>query len=80
MSIVFHDLHSFFSLWGKGWGTSCVIGVAASGHEISTRPFQLVTGEQCVVEYYFHGVFSLFVYVSFLFSVRPHLERNGVWR
>jgi S-(hydroxymethyl)glutathione dehydrogenase / alcohol dehydrogenase len=28
----------------RGWGTSCVIGVAASGHEISTRPFQLVTG------------------------------------
>lgn len=32
----------------RGWGTSCVIGVAASGHEISTRPFQLVTGyEPC---------------------------------
>lgn len=28
----------------RGWGTSCVIGVAASGHEICTRPFQLVTG------------------------------------
>lgn len=28
----------------RGWGTSCVIGVAANGHEISTRPFQLVTG------------------------------------
>jgi len=28
----------------RGWGTSCVIGVAAAGHEISTRPFQLVTG------------------------------------
>jgi len=28
----------------RGWGTSCVIGVAASGHELSTRPFQLVTG------------------------------------
>ena len=28
----------------RGCGTSCVIGVAASGHEISTRPFQLVTG------------------------------------
>ena len=28
----------------RGWGKSCVIGVAASGHEISTRPFQLVTG------------------------------------
>lgn len=28
----------------RGWGVSCVIGVAASGHELSTRPFQLVTG------------------------------------
>jgi S-(hydroxymethyl)glutathione dehydrogenase/alcohol dehydrogenase len=28
----------------KGWGESVVIGVAASGKEISTRPFQLVTG------------------------------------
>lgn len=28
----------------RGWGMSCVIGVAASGHELSTRPFQLVTG------------------------------------
>lgn len=27
----------------RGWGVSCVIGVAASGQEISTRPFQLVT-------------------------------------
>ncbi|BAM82756.1 alcohol dehydrogenase class III [Cyanidioschyzon merolae strain 10D] len=28
----------------KGWGVSVIIGVAASGEEISTRPFQLVTG------------------------------------
>jgi len=28
----------------KGWGKSVIIGVAASGQEISTRPFQLVTG------------------------------------
>jgi S-(hydroxymethyl)glutathione dehydrogenase/alcohol dehydrogenase len=28
----------------KGWGESIVIGVAAAGAEISTRPFQLVTG------------------------------------
>ncbi|MEO0984950.1 MAG: S-(hydroxymethyl)glutathione dehydrogenase/class III alcohol dehydrogenase [Cyanobacteria bacterium J06639_14] len=28
----------------KGWGESIIIGVAASGKEISTRPFQLVTG------------------------------------
>ena len=27
-----------------GWGTSVVIGVAGAGKEISTRPFQLVTG------------------------------------
>jgi S-(hydroxymethyl)glutathione dehydrogenase/alcohol dehydrogenase len=28
----------------KGWGQSCVIGVAGAGQEIATRPFQLVTG------------------------------------
>jgi S-(hydroxymethyl)glutathione dehydrogenase/alcohol dehydrogenase len=28
----------------RGWGTCVIIGVAASGQEISTRPFQLVTG------------------------------------
>ncbi|WP_419809156.1 S-(hydroxymethyl)glutathione dehydrogenase/class III alcohol dehydrogenase [Sphingomonas sp.] len=28
----------------RGWGTSIVIGVAEAGREISTRPFQLVTG------------------------------------
>jgi S-(hydroxymethyl)glutathione dehydrogenase/alcohol dehydrogenase len=30
----------------RGWGKSVVIGVAAAGAEISTRPFQLVTGRQ----------------------------------
>jgi len=28
----------------RGWGESIIIGVAGSGQEISTRPFQLVTG------------------------------------
>jgi S-(hydroxymethyl)glutathione dehydrogenase/alcohol dehydrogenase len=28
----------------KGWGVSVIIGVAGAGQEISTRPFQLVTG------------------------------------
>lgn len=28
----------------KGWGMSVIVGVAGSGQEISTRPFQLVTG------------------------------------
>ncbi|MGB5323989.1 MAG: S-(hydroxymethyl)glutathione dehydrogenase/class III alcohol dehydrogenase [Pseudomonadales bacterium] len=28
----------------KGWGEACIIGVAGAGQEISTRPFQLVTG------------------------------------
>ena len=28
----------------KGWGESCIVGVAGAGKEISTRPFQLVTG------------------------------------
>lgn len=28
----------------KGWGVSVIVGVAGAGEEISTRPFQLVTG------------------------------------
>ena len=28
----------------RGWGTSIIVGVAGAGQEISTRPFQLVTG------------------------------------
>ncbi len=28
----------------KGWGVSTIVGVAGAGEEISTRPFQLVTG------------------------------------
>ncbi len=30
----------------RGWGQSCVVGVAPAGHEIATRPFQLITGRQ----------------------------------
>ena len=30
----------------RGWGVSTIIGVAAAGEEISTRPFQLVTGRR----------------------------------
>ena len=32
----------------RGWGMSCIIGVAASGQEIATRPFQLVTGRRWI--------------------------------
>jgi S-(hydroxymethyl)glutathione dehydrogenase/alcohol dehydrogenase len=32
----------------KGWGVSTIIGVAAAGQEISTRPFQLVTGRRWI--------------------------------
>ncbi len=32
----------------RGWGVSTIIGVAASGQEISTRPFQLVTGRRWI--------------------------------
>merc|ERR1711937_269888 len=31
----------------RGWGEACLIGVAASGHEIATRPFQFITGRRC---------------------------------
>ncbi|WP_374763466.1 S-(hydroxymethyl)glutathione dehydrogenase/class III alcohol dehydrogenase [Yunchengibacter salinarum] len=32
----------------KGWGMSCIIGVAGAGEEIATRPVQLVTGRRWV--------------------------------
>jgi S-(hydroxymethyl)glutathione dehydrogenase/alcohol dehydrogenase len=32
----------------RGWGTSVIIGVAGAGQEISTRPFQLVTGRRWI--------------------------------
>lgn len=39
-----HVMRQALEACHKGWGTSIIIGVAASGQEISTRPFQLVTG------------------------------------
>ncbi|KAK3272010.1 hypothetical protein CYMTET_19671 [Cymbomonas tetramitiformis] len=39
-----HVMRSALECCHKGWGESVIIGVAASGQEISTRPFQLVTG------------------------------------
>ncbi|KAL3875602.1 hypothetical protein ACJMK2_033537 [Sinanodonta woodiana] len=39
-----HTMRAALESCHKGWGVSVIIGVAASGQEISTRPFQLVTG------------------------------------
>ncbi|WP_322740905.1 S-(hydroxymethyl)glutathione dehydrogenase/class III alcohol dehydrogenase [Endozoicomonas gorgoniicola] len=39
-----HIMRSALECCHKGWGESVVIGVAGAGQEISTRPFQLVTG------------------------------------
>ncbi|XP_037089931.1 alcohol dehydrogenase class-3-like [Pollicipes pollicipes] len=39
-----HTMRAALESCHKGWGVSTIIGVAGSGQEISTRPFQLVTG------------------------------------
>jgi len=39
-----HTMRQALESCHKGWGESVVIGVAAAGQEISTRPFQLVVG------------------------------------
>jgi len=39
-----HVMRSELECCHKGWGESIIIGVAGAGQEISTRPFQLVTG------------------------------------
>jgi len=39
-----HTMRAALESCHKGWGESIIIGVAGAGQEISTRPFQLVTG------------------------------------
>jgi S-(hydroxymethyl)glutathione dehydrogenase/alcohol dehydrogenase len=39
-----HTMRQALECCHKGWGESVIIGVAGAGQEISTRPFQLVTG------------------------------------
>lgn len=39
-----HCMRAALEACHRGWGVSVVIGVAGAGQEISTRPFQLVTG------------------------------------
>jgi len=39
-----HTMRQALECCHKGWGESVIIGVAGAGEEISTRPFQLVTG------------------------------------
>ena len=39
-----HTMRQALECCHRGWGESVIIGVAASGQEIATRPFQLVTG------------------------------------
>lgn len=39
-----HTMRSALECCHKGWGESVIIGVAGAGQEITTRPFQLVTG------------------------------------
>lgn len=64
----------------KGWGVCTLIGVAAAGEEISTRPFQLVTGRKWqgsafggvkgrsqlpdLVERYMNGSFKIDEYIT----------------
>jgi len=64
----------------KGWGESVIIGVAGAGQEISTRPFQLVTGRvwrgsafggvrgrselPAIVEQYMRGDFELDTFIT----------------
>jgi hypothetical protein len=41
-----HVMRAALECAHRGWGQSVIIGVAGAGQEISTRPFQLVTGRK----------------------------------
>jgi len=69
----------------KGWGVSTIIGVAASGQQISTRPFMLVTGRKwqgtafggvrgrsqlpAIVDKYLDGKLKVDEFVTFTFPL-----------
>lgn len=59
-----------------GWGVSTIIGVAAAGKEISTRPFQLVTGRKWQGSA-FGGVKGRTEYVSA--SLSPYARVHVSW-
>ncbi|KDR83440.1 hypothetical protein GALMADRAFT_85586 [Galerina marginata CBS 339.88] len=75
-----HVMRTALEACHKGWGVSTVIGVAAAGQEILTRPFQLVTGRVWrgtafggvkgrselpgIVEDYLHGKVKVDEYVT----------------
>ena len=75
-----HVMRTALEACHKGWGISTVIGVAKAGEEISTRPFQLVTGRKWqgsafggvkgrtqlpgLVDRYMHGDFMVDEYVT----------------
>ncbi len=78
----------------KGWGESIIIGVAGAGEEISTRPFQLVTGRVWkgtafggvkgrselpnYVEDYMNGVFNLKDFITHTYSLEKINEAFDV--
>jgi len=41
-----HVMRNALEIAHRGWGVSCVVGVAAAGQELATRPFQLITGRE----------------------------------
>ena len=75
-----HLMRTALEACHKGWGVSTIIGVAKSGEEISTRPFQLVTGRKWqgsafggvkgrtqlpnLVDRYLRGSFEIDAYVT----------------
>ena len=71
----------------KGWGVSTVIGVAASGQEISTRPFVSLS-HTCLAlkslsldsNWYFESVDVIFPRWLMYLGNWTHLARNCVWR
>ena len=57
-----HTMRAALEAAHKGWGVSVIIGVAAAGQEISTRPFQLVTGRSWKGSAFGGKVFFLFFF------------------
>lgn len=59
----------------KGWGVSTIIGVAAAGEEIRTRPFQLVTGRHAIHDRFCCSTLFFFFCIAVGLS-----QQRSVWK
>ena len=87
-----HVMRQALEVAHRGWGESCVIGVAAAGKEIATRPFQVIIlytvrwlmstrllGKHVFIKLKFSKHFSLIYIMACPACDGSKLEGHSIW-